>query len=160
MLSAMLKIMHPELYHAGREAMQALAGVTKTPEVLVQWASVFNAVQIIANRETPLHRDSKSRAPWYDLLASIGSYSNCIMEFPGIGVSINYLPGTVVAFSGKVLRHGVGACTGERICYAYFMRDSVHRSLTVKAPHWMECSHYAAWDGRQVPWMKRVWRPM
>ena len=156
----MLKVMHPELYAAAREALVALRPVTATPAILEKWASVFSAVQVIANRETPYHRDNKSRSPWFDILVSLGEYSDSVLEFPAIGLRINYLPGTVVAFCGKVLRHGVPQSKGERICFAYFMRDSVHHAMRVKAPHWMECHCYAVWDGWQDESMGRIWRPL
>ncbi|KAH7904967.1 hypothetical protein BJ138DRAFT_984935, partial [Hygrophoropsis aurantiaca] len=62
--AATLYVMHPNLYKAGREVMvkfgQELDLTTDLDgleELLPVWGSVFNAVSVISNRETPLHRD-------------------------------------------------------------------------------------------------------
>ena len=145
-LSAMLRVMHPELYQAGRDAIggmrdQAPLG-SHQRTVLDAWSSVFTAVQVISQRETPEHRDNGSRATWYDLLVTLGGYTNLYLELPGIGVRVRYDPGSVVAIAGKILRHRVAKANAWRICYAYFMRDKVHSSLQIRAPHWMEVAAY------------------
>lgn len=105
---------------------------------LLQWPSVFNAVTVLSNRSTPLHRDNKSRAPWYDLLATIGQYSGAFMDLPSIGLRLAYGPGTVIGMGGKVIRHGVSDCDGDRVCLAYYMRDKVHERMGTEAATWMK----------------------
>jgi hypothetical protein len=65
------------------------------------------------------------------------------MELPSIGIRMAYKSGTVMAFSGKMLRHGVPECDGERICLAYYMRDKVHERMGVEAAQWMKMQYYA-----------------
>lgn len=141
-LSAILAVVHPPLYQAGRDTMLKLEKVPGLCEDVKAWGSPFNAVQIISNRETPPHRDNNSRKPWYDLLATIGSYRDLVFEMDGVGLHVHYPPGSVVALCGKVLRHSVGPCDGDRVCYAYFMRDAVHAAMGVVAPHWMDITYY------------------
>lgn len=59
------------------------------------------------------------------------------MTFPGLGVVVEDSPGTVVALVGKVVRHGVSACTGDRIVYAYYMRDKVHERMDIMTVDFM-----------------------
>lgn len=146
-LSAILAVIHPELYDAGREAFIHLkndAGFQgeDVHGVLNRWTSAFSGVAVISNRITPLHRDGSSRKNWYDLLATLGSYRKCKLELPGLGVSLDYRPGTVVGLSGMVVQHSVRECEGERLCYAYFMRDNVHEWSGVSGRNWMDTKYY------------------
>jgi hypothetical protein len=142
LLSAMLRVMHPDLYECGRKTIQELCQYEDLHPALASWPSVFNAVTILSNRETPLHRDNYSREQWYDILTTIGPYQQATLELPGIGLKLQYNPGTVVGFSGKILRHGVPQCDGERVCLAYYMRDKVHERMGVEAAQWMKYKRY------------------
>lgn len=145
LLSAILAVVHPGLYRSGSETIQRLwQGQPHLNSALQHWGSVFNAVTILANRETPQHRDNLSRAEWYDMLASVGLYQDAIFELPGVGVRLSYYSGTVIAFSGKILRHGVPECEGERVCLAYYMRDNVHERMGVEAASWMKTRLYSS----------------
>jgi hypothetical protein len=59
--SAALRVMHPEQYFAGMRTMSNLGhkavskDLPQMPETLQYWASVFNTLSIISNRETPNH---------------------------------------------------------------------------------------------------------
>ena len=143
-LSAILAVIHPKLHDAGRQTAQRLrdAPAICPQGVLCRWASVFNGVSVISNRSTPSHRDVSSRNCWYDILATLGSYQGCNLELPGLGISLEYGPGTVVGISGKVLEHAVTDFTGDRVCYAYFMRNNVHEWANVPCSDWMNISYY------------------
>ena len=143
-MSAILAVIHPDLYDAGWKTTQRLR---KTPEigrqdVLSRWASVFSGVAVISNRITQPHRDKSSRFNWYDILATVGTYENCTMKLPGLGISLGYSPGTVVGISGKALEHEVSDFEGDRVCYAYFMRDNVHEWANIPCSEWMRISYY------------------
>ena len=143
-MSAILAVIHPELYNAGQDTFKRLRECPEIQpqDVLRRWTSVFNGVSVICNRFTPPHRDGNSRRQWYDLLASIGRYRNCNLKLPGIGLSLEYGPGSVVGLLGGVLEHEVPHFEGERVCYAYFMRDSVHEWAGVPGNSWMKIDHY------------------
>jgi Oxygenase domain of the 2OGFeDO superfamily len=143
-LSAILAVIHPTLYDAGWQTTERLRN---TPEIgpqdiLSRWASVFSGVSVISNRNSPPHRDGNSRPHWYDLLVTLGRYRNCKLKLPGIGISLDYGPGTVVGLSGSVLEHEVPIFEGYRVCYAYFMRDNVFEWAKVPAGHWMRTEYY------------------
>jgi hypothetical protein len=142
LLSAILRVIHPALYECGRETIQRLHGHPELHPALEKWPSVFNAITILSNRETPLHRDNYSRPEWYDILTSVGPYQNAVLDFPGVGLKLAYDSGTVVGFSGKVLRHGVRKCEGERVCLAYYMRDKVHERMGTEVAQWMKHKYY------------------
>lgn len=143
-LSAILAVIHPKLYDAGWQITNRLRG---TPEigpqdVLSRWASVFSGVAVISNRSSPLHRDGGSIFHWYDILATLGSYRDCNLELLGVGITLEYRPGTVVGLLGCVLKHAVPSFEGDRVCYAYFMRDNVHEWAKVPASDWMYTKYY------------------
>ena len=59
------------------------------------------------------------------------------MAIPTLGIELEYKPGTAVAFSGRLLRHGVNAVEGNRCCLTYYMRDNIH--------HWEKVPRCADW---------------
>ena len=146
-VSAILAVINPELYEAGWKTFMHLRKDTEFQRqdihhVLNQWTSAFSGVSIMRNRITPLHRDGSSRHHWYDLLVTLGDYQKCDFELPGLGVLLEYGPGTVVGLSGMVLQHEVANFEGERECYAYFMRNDVHGWANVPASDWMKQKYY------------------
>jgi hypothetical protein len=146
-LSAILAVIHPELYEAGRVTSIRLRDDAefKRKDVnltLSRWASAFSGVAVLSNRRTPNHRDGFSRKQWYDILVTLGTYDSCQLTLEGLGVDLDYGPGTVVGLSGMVLQHGVPDFKGERVCYAYFMRNDVHEWAKVPSNNWMNTKHY------------------
>lgn len=143
LLTGVLKIIHPELYLNGLDTLTRLYSLSHNmpdseniASVLSQWSSAFNAISVISNRTTPIHRDTKSRAQWYDLLLTIGPYSSSWIELPGLGLRFSYDSGTVVCFPGRILAHGVPDCDGERVCYAFYMREALHARAKVGTCGW------------------------
>jgi hypothetical protein len=143
-LSAILAVIHPVLHGAGEETLKRLRQCAEIQgqHVLGKWTSVFSGVSVISNGTIRAHRDGQSRYQWYDLLATLGCYRNCNLELPGLGISLEYGPGTVVGLSGMMLEHKVPSFKGERVSYAYFMRDSVHEWAKVPAGTWMKTDCY------------------
>jgi len=43
---------------------------------------------------------------------------------------------------GKVLEHEVPSFEGDRVCYAYFMRDNVYEWAKVPCCNWMKTDYY------------------
>jgi RNA polymerase subunit RPABC4/transcription elongation factor Spt4 len=146
LLSAVLRVIHPEQYALGRSTMEKLAGRADLFDVVKIWSSVFNGLQVISNRECPIHRDNKSRSEWYDLLATIGPYRSAVFEMPGIGIRLAYPTSTVIGLCGRVLRHGVSAADGERICIAQYMRENVQRRVGNINTGWSRWDYYRNLD--------------
>lgn len=136
LISALLSVIHPELYTMGKDAMRVLPVSCNDFDVLELWCLVFNGAQVISNRETPVHRDNASRHSWYDILATVGPYHSAIFKLPGVGIRFAYPSGTVVGFCGRLLRHGVSKADGERICVAWYMRENVQNRLKATYAGW------------------------
>jgi hypothetical protein len=141
LISATLAITHPMLYYGGRETMSRLRDEPDLGAVLSRWPTIFNGIAVISNRETPGHRDNNSRAAWYDILMTFGTYQEAVLELSGVGLKFRYNSGTMMHFGGYGLRHGVARIEGERVCLAFYMRDNVHERMGVQAAPWMT-THY------------------
>lgn len=127
-------------------SMHARKGCSET---ISRWPSVQTAISIISNRETPFHRDEKSRMQWYDMLTSIGTYSKAPLYLSPLNMRFDNLPGSVCAFSGMALRHGVRRCTGSRISIASYLRDDVREGEKVIAADWMTQKEYLPYIGHK-----------
>lgn len=136
-MSGILRIIHPEQYQMGKSIQQSLLGRNCCASTILNWPSVQTALSIITNRETPFHRDTKSRMQWYDMLTSIGPYSKAPLYLSPIGLRVDNRPGTICAFSGVALRHGVRRCDLPRISFAWYLRDNVREGEQVQPAHWM-----------------------
>ncbi|KZP23224.1 hypothetical protein FIBSPDRAFT_737838 [Athelia psychrophila] len=131
--NAVTSVINPQLYLAGLQAANAVQ--TLQPTVL--WASVWSGIALIVNRETPCHRDTGGSVSMYDLLVSAGTHQACHIDIHELGAEFLYLPGTMLALSGKALSHGVKTWGGgERICAAHFMKDGVHNRVGQARPGW------------------------
>ena len=131
-MGATLALIHPSLFAAGMNAM-AKMGVglitCKEPELIKEvmklWPLPFNAFSVISNRQTVHHHDVQGMLSNYDLLATFGSYNDGRFEVPTLGMRFVYNPGTLIGISGKILLHGVGSVSGDRICIASYFREKV-----------------------------------
>ena len=113
-------------------------------DIALKWQSVFTGVSIISNRVTPLHRDSRGRPQWFDLLANFSEgRSTPRFLITELGLDLEYSSGIVLGFCGSILEHEVKAWgQGDKICYAHFMRESVRKRLHVSPPGWVNRSVY------------------
>ncbi|KAF8835731.1 hypothetical protein BDN67DRAFT_912481, partial [Paxillus ammoniavirescens] len=108
-------------------------------ELIKAWLTVFTAISVMHNRETPFHCDSKSAPQWYDLFLSVGSYTDVILELPALGIRAHYMPGTATLFSGLLLRDGMGAVDqGDHIGYVFYMCPSVFHFASISLGKWVE----------------------
>ncbi|KAA1476903.1 hypothetical protein DENSPDRAFT_785738, partial [Dentipellis sp. KUC8613] len=141
-INACMIVMHPALYEAGFEVIRDLRGQPDFYPVIMEWVSIFNGIQVIVNRRTKPHIDGHTRSPWYDVVCSVGPYTAAIFGLRKLGVYLAYPPGTLIALCGSFVEHEVPDFDGERICYAFFMRDSIHELLRKKSPGWMYRTQY------------------
>lgn len=131
-LGAVLSVIHPKAAERGIAIMKGIRSgsieniATKTlGDVRSIWPCPFTAFSVISNRETELHRDGKGFSPFYDIITTIGDYTDGRLEIPGIGLRFRYDPGTIVGLCGKVLSHGVGEVEGDRICVVQYFHRKV-----------------------------------
>lgn len=142
-LNLTLSLIHPELFECGLLMLRKLRESDDTKDVARQWQSVYTGISIISNRITPSHRDSKGRPEWFDLLLNYGNGGRPRLLLKDLGMDLDYSSGTVVGFCGSILDHEVRSWgSGERVCYANFMRESVRKRLDVPPAGWVKQSIY------------------
>ena len=101
------------------------------------WATPFTGLSVILNRETITHQDAKGYRESFDLLLTIGEYTGGQLHLPGLGFSLIYDPGTVVALASNVLQHGVCPVAGEWACLAHFWHQKVGERLRLMQSRWL-----------------------
>ncbi|KIK75297.1 hypothetical protein PAXRUDRAFT_173230, partial [Paxillus rubicundulus Ve08.2h10] len=142
LVDTLLATVHPMLYRRSSAVCKQLLAdeeIADLHDLIKSWPTVFTAIPVIYNRETPFHCDAKSAPQWYDLFLSVGSYTNAILELPALGIHAHYMPGTAALFSGLLLRHGVSTVDqGDRISYVFYMRPSVFHFASISLGKWVE----------------------
>jgi len=73
----------------------------------------------------------------FDLLLTIGDYTNSRIHLPGLGFSLIYDPRTVVALAGNVLQHGVCPIASDQAYLAHFFHQKVGERFGVIQPGWV-----------------------
>jgi hypothetical protein len=58
------------------------------------------------------------------------------MKMPSLQLEFKYNSSCMIAFSGKIVRHGVYDVEGDQIAWAWYMRDSVHIYAGVPSCGW------------------------
>lgn len=129
------------------EVLRSMNRSTAHRHCLSRWTSVFNAVTLVVGRHCPMHRDTGGDFHLYDILTSVGDYTSAPMCLMPLGVQVRNSPGTMVAFSGFGIRHGVAEADGHRICHALYMRKSLQRYCAIRPCTWMTQKVFAPWLG-------------
>ena len=137
LITGILRVTHPELFHTGCEVMKIIRRKSDLEELINQWGNPFNALSVIAHRSCPPHRDTKSRTPYYDILTSVGDFKTVDIAFTSLGATVPLHPGDVIAMCGHLVSHEAKECDGDRVCYAWYMRGSVHAHMEAFPASWM-----------------------
>ena len=157
LIAGIFRIMHPELYHSACDAMAKIRRSGKFTDIVDRWGSPFNALTLIVNRHCGPHRDTKSSKTYLDLLASFGDFDTVRFKLNSINAEVNIKSGGVVGICGHVLRHEALRCAGNRICCAWYMRESVHASMEVQPVGWMNQQIYSDFIPDPEKRLKRKW---
>jgi hypothetical protein len=142
-----MAIMHPDMYVMGQEALVQLGGWAERErdgnilEVLPMWPSVYSVTSVMVNQVSPFHLDIQGWPQWLDLLVSIRDHEELDMVLPTIGLRLWYDPGSVLAMSGQLIKHGVGPVSGNRGVVSFYMRDNVHDHMDVVRCNYMHVDH-------------------
>lgn len=147
-VSGVLSIIHPDQYDMGRLTHDRIIHSNTSGTTVQEWPSVYSALSIISNRKTPYHRDCHSRMPWYDSLMSIGPYGIAPLYLEPFRFRVNNPAGSLCAFSGMAIRHGVRKCMKSRISFAWYMRENVREGQDVSPAGWMRQEVYSQYVGR------------
>ena len=92
-IGTLLSLVHPSLFdmqfkvllEVYRKLHSQRCPVTNpelTEKVFEHWSTPFSGFAIIANRETPLHRDTQGGRTMLDILSVFGDYSGGRLEIP------------------------------------------------------------------------------
>jgi hypothetical protein len=141
-LGAVLGVMHPSTFQTGMNCVRAIGESDKVAKregldhLMSVWTSPYTTVSLINNRDTPLHRDNGGSYTVMDLLVSVGTYVTGEFNVPGLGFTFWYTPGTVIGLLGRIVRHGAAA-SGERLCFAQYLRENVLDDLGLSDPAWV-----------------------
>jgi len=92
-------------------------------QAIEYWSTLLHALQLICNRETPIHRDLGGMRWAYDVLLTVGDYDNGAFEVPALNLRFGYEPGTMVCILGRIIPHSARRVEGERACIAFFTRS-------------------------------------
>ncbi|KAG2105106.1 uncharacterized protein F5147DRAFT_806112, partial [Suillus discolor] len=142
-ISAALRVMHPDLYWAGMATQVRLGEWAAKYELdemshhLRHWTSVFNVVSVICNRRMPPHRDPKS----FDIMTTAGIYQPVIMDFMNLGIKFLYDSGSMLASSCRLVRHYMNVEEGNRMVTAWYMRDSIHNFVGTPSTEYSKYSN-------------------
>jgi hypothetical protein len=133
-----LSLIHPRLYENAMQGLVKLRTLPLTMEKASIWTSAYSGISVMTNRRSIPHRDRWGSPPWYDFLLNTGNYEGASLDFPELGLSLRYEAGTGVALCGNILLHKVDYWgSGDRVCYAMFLRKAVLERLE---------SHYVGWS--------------
>ena len=64
-----------------------------------------------------------------DIMVALGEYVHGRFELPGLNMTLNYNPGCLIAFSGK-LQHGANCLRGQCVWLAFYMGDQEYDLLS------------------------------
>lgn len=135
-----LCITQPGLYKVTDMVRNHLRTETELQASIEAWPTLYNGLGVISNCQTPRHHDPQTFKMWADILMTFGNYVDADLELRDVGLRLRYRSGSIVVVSGALLTHGVEASDGERVCWAYYMRDQVHEHCKVEASHWTTVS--------------------
>ena len=155
LLDKLIGAISPQLHQAASEAMLKVGcgglgigsktwGEDKIAEVARSWPVAVSGISVISNRASVCHMDLNGHKEWYDFLLTAGTYNECWFRLPDLDLKLKYLPGTVVALNGRILKHEVVEWKGgDRVCYAHWIRPTILKALSVEAPSWVTQSEFA-----------------
>jgi hypothetical protein len=153
-LDSLFATISPKLHQAVSQAMDKVKwnqlqigskswNQSEIAEVARSWPGAMPGISVISNRATLCHLDINGHKEWYDFLVAAGTYTGCWLRLPDLDLRLEYLPGTVVALNGRILRHEVVEWDGgDRVCYAHWVRPSLLRALSVNFPSWVTQSDF------------------
>ncbi|KAJ2930456.1 hypothetical protein H1R20_g6633, partial [Candolleomyces eurysporus] len=139
-IGVLLSLIHPSLFdmqfqvllEVYRKLHSQRCPVTNpelTEAVFEHWSTPFSGFAIIANRETPLHRDTQGGRTMLDILSVLGDHSGGRLEIPLLNARFVYNPKTAFVLPGYLMQHGASRTEGERVCIASYMRPTVGEGI-------------------------------
>jgi hypothetical protein len=141
-LGGLLRVTNPAEYDTGMACIKAIskgervAKKEKLEDLVKIWTSPYPTTSIMSNRDSPIHRDTGGDYSSMDMLVSVGPYKTAVFSVPGLGLKFWYNSGTVIELLGRIIQHGA-VCTGERVCWAQYLKENVLDNLDIPPPKWV-----------------------
>ena len=132
----MMLVLHRRAFELGTAVHAKLSQAKERQEGLRRWPNCFTAVQVINNRTCPLHIDVGAPYPSLDIIATVGDFKGGVMHVPNCPYDFQQPPGSIFAFSAHMLQHQVLPYEGNRISFAWFMKDDVFQYAGVEQIPW------------------------
>ncbi|GJE93296.1 hypothetical protein PsYK624_094550 [Phanerochaete sordida] len=154
LLSASLSIMHPPLLGAGLQSTFAIRDAETDPSVraaMDAWPCAFNFVEIITNCCVSRRRSTLTRPEWFDLMCSVGTHSDASLVLDGLNLSLDYSPGTLAAFSPRLIPYSIPMGSPDRIWYTFGMQNTLHKRYRIENPGWVKPDNIAEYIRRAHP---------
>ena len=136
-MSAALAMIHPEQYALSRECLIRLSQQHPELESMLKiWPFTFNALALVSNRATPIHRDRHSGdVDDFDGMCTIGGDRQVVIEYKGLGFRARYRSGTMAWTSCYTHLHSVShSPDAERIAFAAYVKQSVQLDTGLDPP--------------------------
>ncbi|KAI0340547.1 hypothetical protein BDW22DRAFT_1430694 [Trametopsis cervina] len=106
----------------------------KFEDAFQNWEWPGHGLALIANRQTPFHRDRKTSVGMYDMIATCGQYADGDFAIDELGIRLRYKPGTLINIAGGMLRHAAETGEGERVAAVCFMREELMLATGIEIP--------------------------
>ena len=110
-LSAILRIVHPEEYDLSVRLQKKLAWHAEVPnrytllELIQHWAFPFHRFDLTDNPPTYLWRDDRGVSGGINIISAFGDFVHGEVSFPNIGLTCDYNPGTVLCLPPRLFVH-------------------------------------------------------
>jgi len=143
LLGGIIGVMNPSTFTTGVNCIKAVQSNVESiaksegiEDLLEIWTSPLLAASVINNRNTPVHRDNGATYCSMDFLTSTGSFTDGVFMVPGLGYRFLFKSGTLIGLLGRIVPHAADV-SGERLCYAQYLREDVLHALGVEEPDWV-----------------------
>ena len=138
LVSAILAIIHPQQFRHGMALHDVLSSKDPYREVMPHWASAFTSMQVINNRIIAPHRDTGGPHSALDIVAAIGTYTGGRIHLTNCPYDIRQSPGSLFAFCARVFEHEVTTYEGDRISFAWFVKEVVYQWARIPEIPWAQ----------------------
>ena len=137
-ISAILAIIHPQQFRYGMALNDQLADQEPFKEVMAKWSSCFTGMQVINNRIIGPHRDTGGPYSSLDVIATVGDFKGGHIHLTNSPYDFRQSPGSVLALASRVFEHEVMPYEGNRISFAWFVKDALYQWAHIPEIPWAQ----------------------
>ena len=137
-ISAILAIIHPQQFRYGMALNDQLADQEPFKEVMAKWSSCFTGMQVINNRIIGPHRDTGGPYSSLDVIAAVGEFKGGHIHLTNSPYDFRQSPGSILALASRVFEHEVMPYEGNRISFAWFVKDALYQWAHIPEIPWAQ----------------------